>query len=63
MKLTPEEEKSFDEWYQVLIDAHGQAEEFLLTHKQQIKEITEKVKGHMAGGAAHSTSATTERFA
>ena len=43
-KLTPEEEKIFDEQYQIVIDAYAQAGDFLKTHKQEFKEITEKVK-------------------
>jgi hypothetical protein len=49
MKLTPEEEKVFDERYQVLVDSYGIAADFLRDHKQEVKELVETVKDHLAG--------------
>ena len=47
MKLTPEEEAIFDEKYQELVDAYESARDWLISHKQEMKNLVEKVKDHM----------------
>ncbi len=50
MKLTPEEEAVFEEKYQELIDAYETARDWLISHKQEMKGIVEKVKDQIKGG-------------
>lgn len=44
MKLTPEEEIIFDQKYQELIEAYEMASDWLIAHKQDMKNVVEKVK-------------------
>ncbi|MHB8084361.1 MAG: hypothetical protein ACYDHZ_00850 [Dehalococcoidia bacterium] len=44
MKLTPEEEKIFDERYQAIIEANDQYKDWFIDHKKEIKEVVERME-------------------